>query len=235
MDDKERIPYRKYRVKLCSDWLGFLIQESQESNADFGVPYCMFSAKELYEACDKMLQSIRLVGWSLDEINLSDFLKYFKNIIFRTCSFKRIEREKKNQKLTSSGNKMQTEIIIIEGIHYENVINLFELISLLEDANLKRLEFVGIHYNQIKNDLWITVIKNVPVEFVVDEIVIYFNGEKEEIIFGLVIVEKLIKNIQRCSLVFHNGFQLDILIRADDERLKVIDAQLGDNFLIIDG
>lgn len=205
------MPYMKYRLEAIP-------------NPD--------SAKELHKLSGAP-PDIILKKRTIQERNLPGFLEYFKEIKFERCIFKKIEQAR-NQNSVSAEQKILTEKITVEPINGENVINLLALLNLSTGAIFKLLKFDRYLSEKNLNDLWITAIHDVPVEFVVEEIFITVCREQEEIIFWLIIVEKLIRNLRRCSIKFQDPFQLDILIRADDERLKAIGEKLGDNFLIID-
>ena len=86
----------------------------------------------------------------------------------------------------------------------------------------------------------ITAISTVPaVNFNVDEIIIYigFDPDMNRLIFCLILIEKFLGRIQRCTLqhiwnkeILQSSF--DSLIKDGDKRLKTIVDKLGDNFFI---
>lgn len=195
---------------------------------------CGRSANEIYDVFEKP-QAIELYHRTICGADLLEFFQYFQEITFRNCIFERTE-EKSSQNFTSMGQKIQTEMITIKGIHCTNVINLITQMNLLKGAKFKLLKFDDVLYYFEPNDLCATTaISDVPLDFFVDEISVKFVDSKREIAFWLILVEKFIQKLQRFTLSFKNSFDLsylDELIREDDKRLEAIDGHVEENFLI---
>lgn len=202
-----------------------------------GIPCCALSVKELHQSLGKPQKIYLNHSWTLDQTNLWKFCEYFKEICFNLCNFGTFEHEKNNQNMIATKGYLQIETIEFCAKNYENVINLLSAINFRKPSRLKSLIFI-VTFDFVSNDsLAINAANNIPVfHFHHDEIFIFFSTalfSKENIIFWLIIIEKLLEKIRRCTLKFWDSHYLDNLIQDDDERLIRISNKIGDQFFII--
>lgn len=202
-------------------------------------PYCGLSVQEIYRTLKKP-QTIKLdESWTLDQTNLIQFCEYFEEIIFDYCNFEKFEEEKTNEILIEAKNNLEIKRIEVRIINCKNVINLLLEINFMKPTKFKFLVVVVKFLNDGNDSIAINEIEEVSAfDFLMDEVFFDFVNlnSKEELIFCLIIVEKLLDLIRCCTLVFENFKErsfLNLLIEENDGRLSKISDKLGEHGFVI--